>query len=163
MCLTNIPTLPGNNAPSNNLHNNLFLPGFSSSPGWLLVIRSRGAWWCRYRGHCRSRLDIFLHGPESAHKNAIVEEFTHTSIPIHPCTLLKKEKEKRRRPKRSTDQTWSLCFLVLFLSNVVVVGNSQEAWHLLLMTAPRRRPSRLGQYWQKTFVEVFNKYSNITR
>ena len=38
-------------------------------------------------------LNILLHGPESAHKNGIVKAFTHTSIPIHPCTLLKKEKE----------------------------------------------------------------------
>ena len=35
--------------------NNLFLDGFNTSPGWLLVTRTRGAWWCRYRGHCRSR------------------------------------------------------------------------------------------------------------
>ena len=35
-------------------------------------------------------LDIFLHGPESAQKNDIVKTFTHTSNPIHPCTLLKK-------------------------------------------------------------------------
>ena len=48
-------------------------------------------------------LDIFLHGPESAHKNGILKTFTHTSIPIHPCTLLKNEKEKERA-KRSTDQ-----------------------------------------------------------
>ena len=34
-------------------------------------------------------LDIFLHGPESAYKNGIVKTFTHTSIPTHPCTLLK--------------------------------------------------------------------------
>ena len=34
-------------------------------------------------------LDIFLHGPEFAHKNGVVKTFTHTSIPIHPCTLLK--------------------------------------------------------------------------
>ena len=34
-------------------------------------------------------LDIFLYGPESAHKNGIVKTFTHTSIPIHACTLLK--------------------------------------------------------------------------
>ena len=34
-------------------------------------------------------LDIFLHGPESAHKNDIVKTFTHTSNPIQPCTLLK--------------------------------------------------------------------------
>ena len=39
-------------------------------------------------------LDIFLHGPESAHKNGIVKTFTHTSIPIHPCTLLKQTKSK---------------------------------------------------------------------
>ena len=34
-------------------------------------------------------LDIFLHGPESAHKNGILKTFTHTSIPIQPRTLLK--------------------------------------------------------------------------
>ena len=34
-------------------------------------------------------LDIFPHGPESAHKNGILKTFTHTSIPIHPCVLLK--------------------------------------------------------------------------
>ena len=39
-------------------------------------------------------LDIFLHGPESAHKNGIVNTFTHTCIPIHPCTLLKQTKSK---------------------------------------------------------------------
>ena len=44
-------------------------------------------------------LDIFLHDPESAQKNDIVKTFTHTSIPIHPCTLLK------QRAKPSTHQT----------------------------------------------------------
>ena len=39
-------------------------------------------------------LDIFLHGPESEHKNSIVKTFTHTSIPIHPCVLLKQTKSK---------------------------------------------------------------------
>ena len=39
-------------------------------------------------------LDIFLHGPESAHKNGIVKTFTHTSIPIHPFVLLKETKSK---------------------------------------------------------------------
>ena len=39
-------------------------------------------------------LDIFLHGPESTHKNGIVKTFTHTCIPIHPCTLLKQTKRK---------------------------------------------------------------------
>ena len=47
-------TFHDNNALSNSLRNNLFLDGFNSSPGWLLVTRTRGAWWCRYRGHCRS-------------------------------------------------------------------------------------------------------------
>ena len=104
-------------------------------------------------------LDILLHGPESAHKNSIVKTFIHTSIPKHIlCTLLKKKKKKRR----STYQTWCLRLLVLFLSTVVM-GDGQEAWHLILRTAPRPRPSRLGQYWQKTFVDVFNKYSNILR
>ena len=30
------------------------MPAFNSSLGWLLLTRTRGAWWCRYRGHCRS-------------------------------------------------------------------------------------------------------------
>ena len=307
MCSTNIPTSHGNNPLFNNLYNNLFLPCFSSSPGWLLVTRTRGAWWCRYRGHCRSgprhlsprsrvcaqewhgkdihshihshppmhttktksktlnspnimpsflfplpvqcgggrrsgssapplhdcptsevfsprtvlaenicrcvqqifqhrpasvpfltnstitfsclasaapqadswwlghvepddvviadiagqALDIFLHGAESAHKNGIVKPFTDTFIPIHPCTVLKKKERKKRRAKRSTDQKWCLRLLVLFLPTVVV-GDGQEACHLLLMTAPLRMPSDLGQYWQKTFVDVFNKYSMLT-
>ena len=97
-------------------------------------------------------LDIFLHAPESAHKNGIVKTFTHTSIPIQPCTLLK-------TTTTSTHQT-CLRLLVLFLSSVLV-GEVQEVWQMLLRTAPRRRPSRLGQYWQKTFIDVLNKYSNL--
>ena len=37
-------------------------------------------------------VDIFLHVPESAHKNGIGKTFTHTANPIHPCTLLKNKK-----------------------------------------------------------------------
>ena len=37
-----------------SVRNNLFLDGLDSSPGWILVTRTRAAWWCRYRGHCRS-------------------------------------------------------------------------------------------------------------
>ena len=299
MCSTNTPVCHDKNALFNNLHNNLFLPGFSSSPGWLLVTRTRGAWWCRYRGHWRSgprhltprsrvcaqewhrkdihshihshthsmhtpkkktkkklknalnlpniipcfpcplpvqrgggrrsgslvlasqdcstseafstrtvltdnicrcvqqilqyvttkmpflttatitysclalvapqadswwlghmvpddvliadiggqALDILLHGPESAHKNGIVKTFIHTSIPIYtPCTLLKNQIRNDFFLKGSTYQTWCLPLQVNFMSNVVV-GDGQEAWHLLLRTAPRRRPSPLGQYW----------------
>ena len=40
-------------------------------------------------------LDIFLHGPESAHKNGILKTYSHTSIPIQPRTLLKKKKKKK--------------------------------------------------------------------
>ncbi len=39
-------------------------------------------------------MDIFLHGPDSAHKNGIVKTFTHTCIPIHTCTHLKQTKSK---------------------------------------------------------------------
>ena len=98
-------------------------------------------------------LDIFLHGPESTHKNGIGKTFTHTSIPIHLSKL---------RAKSTTYWTWFFPLLVLFLSNVVGV-DGQEAWQMLLRTAPRRRPSRPGQYRQKTFVDVLNTYSNISR
>ena len=94
-------------------------------------------------------LDIFLHGPESAHKNGILNTFTHTSIPIHPCTLLKQGAEP------STHQTWRPHVVVLSLRNVVD-GDNQEAWQMLLRTAPRRRPCRLGQCWQTFFSTVQN-------
>ena len=100
-------------------------------------------------------LDIFLHGPESAHKNGIVKTFTHTSIPIHPCTLLKNKSKQKTTAKRSTHQTWCFRLLVLFLSSVLV-GDDQEAWQRIFKTAPRRRSCRLGQYWFKTFVDVIH-------
>ena len=43
-------------------------------------------------------LDIFLHGPESARKNGIVNTFIHTSIPIHPRTLLKERAKPSTHP-----------------------------------------------------------------
>ena len=46
-------------------------------------------------------------------KEDILKTFTHTSIPIHPCTLLKE------RTKHTTHQTWCLRWVVLFLSNVL--------------------------------------------
>ena len=92
-------------------------------------------------------LDIFLHGPESAHKNGFLKTFTHTSIPIHPCTLLKNKSKQKTIAKRSTYQTWCFRLLVLFLSSVLV-GDDQEAWQRIFKTAPRRRSCRLGQYWQ---------------
>ena len=47
-------------------------------------------------------LDIFLHGPESAHKNDIVKTFTHTSSLIHPCTLLKQTNRKTLNSPNTT-------------------------------------------------------------
>ena len=87
-CVQQILASSGKNALSNNLHNNLFLPAS--------VAPQSESWWL---GHVEpddvviadiggQALDIFLHGPESAHKNGIVKTFTHTSISIHPCTLL---------------------------------------------------------------------------
>ena len=40
-------------------------------------------------------LDIFVHGPESAHKNGILKTFTHTSILIHSFTHIKEEKKRK--------------------------------------------------------------------
>ena len=115
-----------------------FLPGFSSSPGWLLVTRTRGAWWCRYRGHCRSG-----HRHLSPLSRVCAQEWypkdkhslTHPFPSTHAHSL------NKRRAKPSTHQTWRLRFIVLFLSSVLV-GDGQEAWHLLLRTAPLRKPSR---------------------
>ena len=92
-------------------------------------------------------LDIFLHGPESAHKNGVVKTFTHTSIPIHPCTLIKKkeEKKKKKKSKMLNSPNMMLSFSGPLLSSVVK-SDAQEDWHLLLRTAPRLRPSCLGQY-----------------
>ena len=44
-------------------------------------------------------LDIFLHGPESAHKNGILKTFTHTSINMHSS------QNQSQRVKPSTHQT----------------------------------------------------------
>ena len=53
-------------------------------------------------------LDIFVHGPESAYnfrKNGIVKTFTHTSNPIHPCTLI----TQRAKPYNSLNVWPSFC------------------------------------------------------
>ena len=88
MCSTNILTSPVNNALSNHLHNNAFLPGFSSSPCWLLVIRSRGDWWCRHRGHCRSgprhRSPLSRVCAQETHRKDIHSHIlSHSPIDIH--------------------------------------------------------------------------------
>ena len=217
MCSTHNATFPNNNVLSNSIHNNHFLDGFNSSPGWLLVTRTRGAWWCRYRGHCRSGprhlslrsrvcaqewhcKDIHshihshtpMHTPRIRQKNKTQQQqntqltkhdaFVYcwsscpvcwwatirklgtcsTSEALSPRTVLTENicesvqvihQDSPAHTKSSTNQTWCLCFLVLFN---VAVGDGREAWQMLLRPVPRRRTSRLGQYWQKTFVDVLN-------
>ena len=69
------------------------------------TVLQADSWWL---GHVESddvviadiagqALDIVLHGPESALKNGIVKTFTHTAIPIHPCTLKKKQRQKQQQ------------------------------------------------------------------
>ena len=74
----NNKTFHDKNALSNNLYNNLFLPGFSSSPGWFLVTRTRGAWWYCYRIHCRS-------GPRhlTPRSRVYTQEWHHKDIHSH--------------------------------------------------------------------------------
>ena len=112
------------------LHNNLFLDGFNSSPGWLLVTRTRGAWWCRYRGHCRSGPRHFLHGPESALKNGIIKTFTRTAIPMH-----KNNSKMLNSPNMMPSFTGPL--------PVQCAGRRCSE---SLAPAPHRRPSHLGQF-----------------
>ena len=85
-------------------------------------------------------LDIFLHGPESAQKNGILKTLTHTCIPIHPCTLLKQTKSKTlNSPNIKPSFT---CLLPVQCGG----GRRPGALQMLIRTAPRRKPSRLGQY-----------------
>ena len=106
MCSTHTTTFPDNNALSNNPHNNPFLPRFSSSPGWLLVTRTRGAWWCRYRGHWRS-------GPRHLSPRSRVcaqewhSEDIHSLIHSHPIVHTpQKKKKKKRRIKKGRKKWW---------------------------------------------------------
>ena len=91
---------PKGNTLSNSFYNILFLDGFNSSPGWLLVTRTRGAWWCRYRGHCRS-------GPRHLSPRSRVcaqewhSEDIHSHIHSHPATHtpIKKNQKKNQLTK----------------------------------------------------------------
>ena len=152
MCSTHISTFPDNDGLFNSLHNNLFLPGFSSSPGWLLVTRTRGVWWYRYCGHCRS-------GPRhlSPRSRVCAQEWhckdihshIHSHPPMHTPKLTKSQKLNSPNMTPAIGLS-SFC-------PMLVAGDRQKTWQILLRTAPRPRSSRLGQYWQKTFVDVFNK------
>ncbi len=86
-------------------------------------------------------LDIFLHGPESAHKNGIVKTFTHTSIPIHPCTLLKKKRKKKKEGKNA-QLTKHDAFL--YWSSSCRCSGCRLAGSLA--PPPLPKPCRLGQF-----------------
>ena len=102
MCSAHTSTFHDNDGLFNSLHNNLSCLA-SAAP-------QADSWWL---GHVESddvviadivgqALDIFLHGPESAHKNGVVKTFTHTSIPIRPCTHLKEEKKLKNEKTKHT-------------------------------------------------------------
>ena len=111
MCSPHTATFPDNNALSNSLRNNLFLDGFNTSPGWLLVTRTRGAWWCRYRGHCRS-------GPRhlSPRSRVCAQEWhwkdihshIHSHTPMHtPKKVQKQQQQNAQLTKHDAFVYWS--------------------------------------------------------
>ena len=86
-------------------------------------------------------LDIFLHGPESAHQNDIRKTFTHTSIPIHPCTLLKKKETKNNNSKMLNSPN-----MMPLLTGPLPVQCAGGRFSGSLAPAPRRTPCRLGHF-----------------
>ena len=116
MCSTHNATFPDNNALSNSLNKNPFLDGFNSSPGWLLVTQTRGAWWCRYRGHCRS-------GPRhlSPRSRVYAQEWhckdihslIHYHTPMHTSKTRRKkleEKNQQQNPQLTKHDAFVSCF-----------------------------------------------------
>ena len=105
MCSTHTPTFPDNNGLSNNPHNNPFLLRFSSSPGWLLVTRTRGTWWCRYRGHWRS-------GPRHLSPRSRVcaqdwhSEDIHSHSLTHPFPFSRAHSSKKKKKKKKGGGKW---------------------------------------------------------
>ena len=85
-------------------------------------------------------LDIFLHGQSRVCAQEWHRKDIQSHIHSHPPTHTTKRNSKTLN---STNMTPS--FSCPLLSSVVV-GDGQEAWQMLLRTAPRRRPSDLGQY-----------------
>ena len=126
MCSTQILTFPDNNALSNCLHNNLFLDGFNSSPGWLLVTRTRGAWWCRYRGHCRS--GPWHPSPRSRvcaqeWHNKDIHSHIHSHAPMH--TPKKRQKQQQQNAQLTNHDAfvyWSSSCLVCWWATFRKLG-----------------------------------------
>ena len=134
------------------------LPGFSSSPDWFPVTRTRGAW-CRFRGYWRSRpthlSPRYRIYPQEWHWKDI---HSHT-IPIHPCTLLKKRKRKEQNTQLTKHDAficWPSSCPMWWWAAARKIGTCSSWLHHV-------GGLLLGQYWQKTFVDVFSEYSNIAR
>ena len=89
-------------------------------------------------------LDIFLHGPESVHKNNIVNSFTHTSIPIHPGTLLKQTNSKTLNSPNM--MPLFSCHLPVQCAGGQRPANMAPAPRLLHIGVLL---ACVGQYWQK--------------
>ena len=95
-------------------------------------------------------LDILLHGPESAHKNGMVKTNLHSHIHSHPLMHTPKTKSKSLN---SLNVTPSLnCPLPVQSGGGRRPGSLADAPH----DCSTSEASRLGQYWQKTFVDVLN-------
>ena len=81
-----------------------FLPGFSSSPGWLLVTRTRGGWWCHYRGHWRSGPTHFYPRSRVCAQEwhcKDIHSHIHSHTPMH-TPKKRKRKKKEKKKKRTT-------------------------------------------------------------
>ena len=161
-------TYSDNNALSNSLRNDLFVDGFNSSPGWLLVTRTRGAWWCRYRGHCRS-------GPRhlSPRSRVCAQEWhskdihshIHSHTPMHtPKKMQKQQQQNAQLTKHNAFLYWSsscaVCWWPIFRKlgtcstrdalspRTLLTENICESVHQILQESPAEKQtnSQLTKY-----------------
>ena len=101
-------------------------------------------------------LDIVHHGPESAHEIGIVKTIIHSHIHSHPPMHTPKTKSKTVNSLNVTPS--------FSCPPPVQSGGGRRPGSLA--DAPQdccTSEARLGQYWQKIFVDVFNTNSSIYR
>ena len=127
--------------PLASLPNNLFLDGFNTSSGWLLVTRTRGAWWCRYRGHCRS-------GPRhlSPRSRVCAQEwhwkdihsYIHSHTPMHtPKKAQKQQQQNAQLTKHDVFVYWSSSYAVccwLIFRKLGTCSTTDALWARTLLT-----------------------------
>ena len=154
MCST---TSPGNHTLNNNNYNNTFSPEFSSSPDWHPVTRTRGtcSWWCRYRWHWRS-----CPGHPSPRSRVCAQKWHRKDKFALPTTYAHSENKEENRQLTKCDA-------------FVELSSSCPKWWWAMarklgrcssrLLAPRLRPFRLGQYWEKAFADMLNTNSSISR